>query len=49
MILQEHSPDFIEEDHAVCINLPVGVEYEAVLDDVVQQLKRIADLLAADE
>ena len=48
-MLQEHLPNFIEEDHAVCINLPVGVEHEAVLDDVVRQLKRIADLLAADE
>ena len=49
VMLQEHPPDFIEEDHAVCINLPVGVEYEKVLEDVVRQLKRIADLLAADE
>lgn len=49
VMLQEDPPDFIEEDHAVCINLPVGVEYEAVLDGVVQQLKRIADLLAADD
>ena len=46
---QKNPPDFVEEDHAICINLPVGVEYAAVLDDVVRQLKRIADLLAADE
>ncbi len=49
VMLQEDPPDYIAEDHAVCINLPVGVEYEAVLDSVVRQLKRIADLLAADE
>ena len=46
---QVQPTDFIEEDYAVCINLPVGVEYEAVLDEVVRQLKRIADLLAADD
>ncbi len=46
---QDQPTDFIEEDHAVCINLSVGVEYEAVLDSVVRQLKRIADLLAADD
>ncbi len=49
VMLQEDPPDFMEEEHAVCINLPVGVEYEVVLKDVVGQLKRIADLLAADD
>lgn len=49
VMLQEGPPDFIEEEHAVCVHLAVGVEYEAVLDGIVQQLKRIADLLAADD
>ena len=48
-MLRETPRDSIEEDNAVCINLPIGIEYEAVLDDVVRQLKRIADLLAAED
>ena len=37
--------DFVDEERAIPIYLPMGVEYSAVLDDVVQQIKYLSDLL----
>ena len=38
-------PKFIDSEQAIPITLLTGAEYSAVLDDVVNQLKDIADLL----
>ena len=37
--------DFVDEARAIPIYLRMGVEYSAVLDDVVQQIKRLSDML----
>ena len=42
---QSDQIDFVDEAQAIPIYLRMGVEYSAVLDDVVQQIKRLSDLL----
>ena len=42
-------PKFVEARRVIPITLLTGAEYSAVLDDVVNQLKDIADLLQAPQ
>ena len=44
---QKNPPKYIDEDGIVPIYVLTGAGYESVLDDVVRQLKEIADLLQA--
>ena len=46
---QRHPPELVEYDDGIIVpvELPVGVEYEAVCDAVVKRLKEVADLIRA--
>ena len=48
--LKQSDPiDFMDKEHAIPIYLQTGVEYEAVLDNVVKQIKRLSDMLKEGE
>ena len=41
--------DFVDRERAIPIYLPMGVEYDAVLDGVVQQIRSLSDLLREED
>lgn len=45
----KNPPKFVEAERVIPITLLTGAEYSAVLDDVVNQLKEIADLLQSPQ
>ena len=46
---QSYPIDFVDKERAIPIHLRTGVEYHAVVDDVVQQIKCLSDMLKEGE